>query len=107
MNRQEFEANWNQVKPKILEKWNKFTQEEISRFDGKYDTFLSNLQKKYGYSREQADQEISNWNVMAAKGKVEPMTGSCAPCDARDKKAGAPHPGQNRDRREEKKRKAG
>jgi uncharacterized protein YjbJ (UPF0337 family) len=85
MNRQEFEANWHKIMPAVMQKWNKFTQEDVTRINGKYDPFLGHLQKKYGYSREQAETEIKNWMpAPAAGGKVE----SIAHCDAKcsDKK---------------------
>jgi uncharacterized protein YjbJ (UPF0337 family) len=85
MNRQEFEANWYKIMPAVMQKWNKFTQEEVSRINGKYDPFLGQLQKKYGYSREQAENEIKNWTpAHHAGGKIE----SIAPHDAKsnDKK---------------------
>ncbi len=75
MNRHEFEANWKQLKGKIPEKWNKFTLDELSRIDGKYEPFLGHLQKKYGYSREQAETEIKNWAIPKGA-KVE----NIAPC---------------------------
>jgi uncharacterized protein YjbJ (UPF0337 family) len=65
MNRNEFESNWNQFKAQIPEKWKKFTSEEISRLDGRYDPFLGHLQKKYGLTREKAEEEIKNWHLAA------------------------------------------
>jgi uncharacterized protein YjbJ (UPF0337 family) len=63
MRRDEFEKNWNQFKGKIQQKWSKFTQDELSKIHGKYDYFLGLLQKKYGFSREQAEREIQNWQT--------------------------------------------
>lgn len=62
MNRNEFEGNWHHLKGKIREKWGKFTNDDISRMNGKYEQFLGNLQKKYGYRREEAEREIKNWH---------------------------------------------
>ncbi len=98
MNRQEFESNYNNLKDKILEKWPKFTAEDLTRIDGKYESFLGHLQKKYGYARQQAEMEIKNFGSAApASGKVESI-GSCeSKCNNR----------KGRDERHEKKRKAG
>ncbi len=105
MNRNEFETNWNQLKGAVCTKWDKFKPEDVARLDGKYEPFLAHLQKRYGYSRDQAEMEMKNWSMASIPQgkKIE----SIAPCDAscKDPKA---HPKQN-DRRDqnEKKRKTG
>ena len=58
MHKEEFEKHWNQLKGKIQEKWGKFTYDELNKLNGKYEHFLSQLQKKYGYSKEQSEQEL-------------------------------------------------
>jgi uncharacterized protein YjbJ (UPF0337 family) len=63
MNRDEFEGNWHQLKGKIREKWAKFTHDELNQMSGKYEQFIGSLQKKYGHSRERAEQEIHNWKL--------------------------------------------
>ncbi len=82
MNRQEFEANWRQLAPKITAKWSKVTAEELNRIDGKYEPFLGQLQRKYAYSREQAENEIRSFNTthIEGSGKIEQIGSSCAPC---------------------------
>lgn len=67
MNRDEFEGNWRQLKGKLKEKWGKFTEDDITRMNGKYDQFLGSLQKKYGYSKEKAEQELKNWKYESKK----------------------------------------
>ena len=62
MNREQFEGNWHQLKGKIKEKWGKLTDDDMTRINGKYEQFLGALQKKYGYTREQAERESSTWN---------------------------------------------
>jgi uncharacterized protein YjbJ (UPF0337 family) len=61
MFKEEFEGNWHKFKGKIQEKWGKFTHDDIARINGKYEQFLGELQKKYGYSREQAEREFRTW----------------------------------------------
>lgn len=62
MNQDEFEGNWHLLKGKVQEKWGKFTNDEITELQGKYEKFLGKLQMKYGYTKEQAEREIKNWN---------------------------------------------
>ncbi len=63
MNKEQFEGNWKQLKGKIKEKWGKFTNDDITRINGKYDQFLGALQKKYGYNKEKAELELKNWKL--------------------------------------------
>jgi uncharacterized protein YjbJ (UPF0337 family) len=63
MNRQQFEGNWLQFKGKVKEKWGKLTDDDIAQINGKYGQLMGALQKKYGYSKEQAEREFSSWNV--------------------------------------------
>ena len=86
MNRHEFEANWSQLKGSIPAKWNKFLPEDMARLDGKYEPFLGHLQKKYGLSREQAENEIKNWAAPAQGSKVEKIAPCSAKCDERKEK---------------------
>jgi uncharacterized protein YjbJ (UPF0337 family) len=62
MNREQFEGNWHLLKGKIKEKWGKLTDDDITRINGKYEQFVGTLQKKYGYTKEQAERESSAWN---------------------------------------------
>ncbi len=86
MNRHEFEANWNHLKGSIPTKWAKFTPEDLAKIDGKYEPFLGNLQKKYGYSREQAEMEMKNWAAPASGGKVESIGPCASKCHERKEK---------------------
>jgi uncharacterized protein YjbJ (UPF0337 family) len=79
MNRHEFEANWSLLRAKIPEKWEKISQEDLNRIDGKFEPFLGYLRNKYGYSREQVDMEMKNWHLSSypKNTKIE----SIASCD--------------------------
>lgn len=67
MNRDQFEGNWHQLKGKVREKWGQFTNDDIAKMSGKYEQFLGSLQKKYGYSKERAEQELKNWKFEEKK----------------------------------------
>ena len=67
MNRDQFEGNWHQLKGKVREKWGQFTNDDIAKMNGKYEQFLGNLQKKYGYSKERAEQEFKSWKFEEKK----------------------------------------
>ena len=61
MNRDEFENNWDHWKGKIRDRWDKFTYKEIVKMRGKFDYFIDQLQKKYGYTPEAAKREVNEW----------------------------------------------
>ena len=71
MFREEFEKKWHEIKGKLHGKWNKLSNEDIERIGGKYDNFLNKLQKKYNFTREQAEHEIQQWQ---GEGKSKEFT---------------------------------
>jgi uncharacterized protein YjbJ (UPF0337 family) len=58
MNSDIFEGKWKQFRGEVRNWWGKLTDDEVERAAGKYDVFVGLLQEKYGYSREQAMDEI-------------------------------------------------
>jgi uncharacterized protein YjbJ (UPF0337 family) len=63
MDKNNFQKKWNEIKSKIKSKWNKITNEDMSEIDGHYDRMISKIQKRHGYSKEQAEREFQNWNM--------------------------------------------
>jgi uncharacterized protein YjbJ (UPF0337 family) len=61
MNWDQVEGNWKQLKGKVKEKWGKLTDDDLTTIGGKKDQLLGKLQELYGYSKEQAEQELKNW----------------------------------------------
>jgi uncharacterized protein YjbJ (UPF0337 family) len=61
MNSEQFSGQWKIVKGKVKEKWGKLTDDDINQIDGKREQLLGFLQKRYGYEKERATQELENW----------------------------------------------
>ena len=61
MNSDTMEGNWKQLKGKMREKWGKLTDDDWDAVAGKKDQLLGKLQERYGYSREQAETDLSDW----------------------------------------------
>jgi uncharacterized protein YjbJ (UPF0337 family) len=61
MNKETLEGNWNALKGKAKEKWGKLTDDDLTRIAGKKDQLIGELQKKYGYMKEKAEDEIAKW----------------------------------------------
>ena len=61
MNTDQIKGNWKQFVGKAKEKWGKLTDDDWDSVAGKKDQFLGKLQERYGYSREQAEKDLSDW----------------------------------------------
>lgn len=62
MNRDILESQWSQIRDILSEKFSNLTDEDIKQINGQYDRLVAKLQQKYGYSREEAEERIKNWN---------------------------------------------
>ena len=58
MNWDRIEGSWKQMTGKAREKWGKLTDNDLDRVAGKVEVLVGLLQEKYGYTREQATNEI-------------------------------------------------
>lgn len=57
----QLEVQWANARDFIAERWNKLTAEDIRQINGNFDTFISKLQARYGYSRAEAANQIEKW----------------------------------------------
>jgi uncharacterized protein YjbJ (UPF0337 family) len=55
--------DWQQFTAMVTKKWDKLTDADLTTFGGQSDQLAGILQRKYGYTREQADQEIREFSV--------------------------------------------
>jgi uncharacterized protein YjbJ (UPF0337 family) len=58
MNKDIVEGQWKQMKGEARAWWGKLTDDDLERAAGKFEVLAGILQEKYGYSREQATDEI-------------------------------------------------
>ncbi len=70
MNRDIFGGNWKQLKGKIKEKWGDFTDDELDVLEGKRDQFIGKLQEKYGWTRERAEREYTDFESSVYSGST-------------------------------------
>lgn len=59
MNQDIFEGKWKEMRGQVKEWWGELTDDDLDRVDGKKDQLVGLLQKKYGYSKEQAKEEFN------------------------------------------------
>ena len=58
MNWEKLEADWNQVKGKVKERWGKLTDDELTEIKGKKDQLVSLVQQKYSITKEDAEKQL-------------------------------------------------
>lgn len=61
MNKDSLKGDWNILKGKIKEQWGKLTDDDLTEIKGKRDQLLGKLQKRYGLEKEEAEEELGNW----------------------------------------------
>lgn len=69
MNWDQIEGQWKQMKGKMKEKWGKITDSDWNTMTGKRDQLLGKIQERYGYSRDQAERELAEWEREQGSGK--------------------------------------
>ncbi len=65
----EIASDWKRFTCLVKEKWSKLTDADLTTFGGKSDQLAILLQQKYGYAKEQADQEIAEFALCAGESR--------------------------------------
>ena len=63
MNKDEASGNWKQFKGKMKEKWGKLTDDDMQVIEGKRDQLVGRIQERYGYAKDEAEREVTNWET--------------------------------------------
>jgi uncharacterized protein YjbJ (UPF0337 family) len=58
MNQDMLSGKWKQMRGMLKTWWGKLTDDDVDRIGGQKDKLIGLLQERYGYTREQAEQEI-------------------------------------------------
>jgi uncharacterized protein YjbJ (UPF0337 family) len=61
MNWDTMKGQWRELKGKVRERWGQFTDDDLERIEGKRDQLLGRLQQRYGYTKEEAEHEIKDF----------------------------------------------
>lgn len=61
MNKDIINGKWEEIKGKLKQQWGNFTDDEITKMQGTHEELQGFLQKKYGYQKDTAKQEIDNF----------------------------------------------
>jgi uncharacterized protein YjbJ (UPF0337 family) len=58
MNNDMIDGKWKQIRGQAKLWWGKLTDDDLQKVDGSFDKLLGVLQEKYGYTRQQAKDEL-------------------------------------------------
>lgn len=61
MNKDILEGKWTQLKGEVRDQWGKLTKDDLERIKGKRDKLEGRLQERYGYTRQQARDEVDKF----------------------------------------------
>jgi uncharacterized protein YjbJ (UPF0337 family) len=59
LNNDIFEGKWKQIRGEAKAWWGNLTDNDLDRAGGKFDVLVGILQEKYGYTREQAADDVN------------------------------------------------
>ena len=54
-------GHWNEVEGIVRRQWDKLTNEDLAQMHGRQEELVSALQRRYGYAKARAEQEIDDW----------------------------------------------
>jgi uncharacterized protein YjbJ (UPF0337 family) len=61
VNKDIFEGKWKQLRGQVRQRWGALTDDELDRAKGRRDQLVGLLQEKYGYAREEAEDEFDDF----------------------------------------------
>ena len=61
MNLDQVKGMWHQWKGEAKSQWGKLTDDDITRIEGNSEKLVGIVQERYGYAREQAQQEVDDF----------------------------------------------
>ena len=60
-NRDVLAGKWKQVRGKAKQTWGKLTDNDLDRITGRFEELAGLVQERYGYTREQAEKEVTRF----------------------------------------------
>lgn len=61
LNKDVLKGKWKEIKGDIKAKWGDLTDDELTEIEGNEEKLVGILQKKYGYSRDEAEKEYRDF----------------------------------------------
>ena len=61
MNQTVMKGKWHQTKGAVRKQWGKLTDDDVKMFLGEGEVLTGKLQERYGYTRERAEREVTDF----------------------------------------------
>jgi uncharacterized protein YjbJ (UPF0337 family) len=61
MNSDTLAGQWKKLKGSAKVRWAKLTDDDLMHAEGSYEKLVGSIQERYGYAREQAEDEVNTW----------------------------------------------
>jgi len=61
MNGDIFKGKWKELKGSVKAKWGNLTDDDVTKVEGQSEKLVGILQKKYGYSKDKAQEEYNQF----------------------------------------------
>lgn len=61
MNKDIFEGKWEETKGKMKKAWGWLTDDDLTQLEGNQQEIFGKLQKHFGYSKEQAEKAVKDF----------------------------------------------
>jgi uncharacterized protein YjbJ (UPF0337 family) len=71
MNWDQLQGNWKEFSGKVKERWGKLTDDDLQVIAGKKDQLIGRIQARYGISREEAQRQVSEFDIGAVAGAAK------------------------------------
>ena len=59
MNRDIAAGKWKQMRGQVREWWGQLTDDDLDQIGGKAEKLIGRLQERYGYTRQEAEDEVN------------------------------------------------
>jgi uncharacterized protein YjbJ (UPF0337 family) len=59
INIHQIQANWQQIKGRIKERWGRLIDDDVAIINGRQEQLAGILRGRFGYSKEQAERELA------------------------------------------------
>ena len=60
---EKMKGSWQQTKGAVKEQWGKLTDDDLMQVEGRRDVLVGKIQTRYGISHEQAEAQVSGWEI--------------------------------------------
>lgn len=64
MNWDRIQGNWKQFKGDVKQQWGKLTDDQLDVIAGKRGHLAGKIQEAYGLTKEQVEQQLSDWQKL-------------------------------------------